>query len=77
MFEEYEVVALTVALPKDGLWVGDVGTILEINDEDTDYRIDFTTGMGSMVALINLSPDPIRALNRNDKRTVRLLSPSP
>ena len=61
MFDEYEVVALTVDLPAEGLARGNVGTIVHVYAPDA-FEVEFADNDGQTYALATLRADQLLRL---------------
>lgn len=72
--QELSPIALTRDLPESGLKLGDVGTIVHAYTQRAVYEVEFVSGQGETVALVQLSPDDIRPLNRREILHVRSLA---
>lgn len=61
--EIYDVVALTVDLPKENLLCGQVGTIVEVYNNGEAFEIDFVDRReGFTYALLTLRPEQLMRL---------------
>ncbi len=58
-----DVVALTVDLPDDDLWRGQVGTVVEILANGTAYEVEFSDREGRTYESLGLRPDQIMVLH--------------
>jgi hypothetical protein len=61
MFNELDVVALTVDLPADGLVAGNVGTIVQVYAPDA-YEVEFVDNNGHTYGLVTLTRQQIMRL---------------
>ena len=52
--ELLDVVALTVDLPEENLWAGQVGTIVEIYEQGKAYEVEFVDKDGHTYNLLTL-----------------------
>jgi Domain of unknown function (DUF4926) len=71
----YSDVILLRDLPEDGLYMGDIGTIVEQHDVpglETGYSIEFFDMLGNTMAIATLPKSAIRLPSREDRPTVRL-----
>jgi hypothetical protein len=41
ILKQYDVVALTADLPKENLWSGQVGTVVEVYNDGEAYEVEF------------------------------------
>ena len=71
---ELSNVALTCELPEYGLLVGDVGTIVHTYPDNKAYEVEFVSGQGETLALVQLSHNKVRSLNRHEILQVRSLA---
>jgi Domain of unknown function (DUF4926) len=58
-----DVVALTVDLPKDNLWRGQVGTVVETLASGTAFEVEFSDRDGRTYESIGLRPEQIMVLH--------------
>ena len=58
-----DVIALTVDLPEENLWCGQVGTIVEIYENGKAYEIEFVDTQGNTYGLLTLYPQQIMQLH--------------
>jgi hypothetical protein len=61
--KQYDVVALTVDLPKQNLWSGQVGTIVEVHKDGEAFEVEFTDKDGHTYGLLALRPDQLMLLH--------------
>jgi hypothetical protein len=76
-FELFQDVILTADVPEEGLYIGDIGTVVERHDvpnTPTGYSVEFFDLTGKTVALVCLPETRLRAPTPNDRPTVRTLS---
>ena len=66
MINELERVVLTAPVPKEGLEVGDVGTVVHVYQDGRAFEVEFTTLAGQTVAVITLQPRDVREVARSD-----------
>ncbi len=71
---ELSTIALTIDLPEYGLTVGDVGTIVHSYQHSMVYEVEFVTGMGETIALLQLNKQDVRLLNQHEILHVRALA---
>ena len=57
-----DVVALTVDLPENNLWRGQVGTVVEILANETAFEVEFSDRTGRTYESIGLRPEQIMRL---------------
>jgi hypothetical protein len=58
-----DVVALTVDLPEDHLWRGQVGTVVEILAGGAAFEVEFSDRAGRTYESLGLRPDQIMVLH--------------
>ncbi len=58
-----DVVALTVDLPEDNLWRGQVGTVVEILAGGEAFEVEFSDRDGRTFESLGLRPDQIMVLH--------------
>jgi hypothetical protein len=68
-----DVVALTVDLPQDNLWRGQVGTVVEILANDTAFEVEFSDRNGRTYQSLGLRPDQIMVLHFEPTNGEKLL----
>ncbi|MDZ4720852.1 MAG: DUF4926 domain-containing protein [Roseiflexaceae bacterium] len=76
-FPLYEDVILLIAMPDDGLAVGDVGTVVErhyLPGLETGYSIEFFDMLGNTVAVVTLPASALRRPTTADRPMVRQTS---
>ena len=54
--EQYESVALTVDLPEENLWCGQVGVIVEVYQNGEAFEVEFVDKDGFTYGLLTLRP---------------------
>ncbi|MEO1509652.1 MAG: DUF4926 domain-containing protein [Cyanobacteria bacterium J06633_23] len=54
-----DIVALTVDLPEDNLWRGQVGTVVEILANGSAYEVEFSDRNGRTYESLGLEPEQI------------------
>ncbi|MGI0481893.1 DUF4926 domain-containing protein [Geminocystis sp. CENA526] len=57
-----DVVALTVDIPQDNLWRGQVGTVVEILANGKAFEVEFSDRNGRTYQSLGLRPDQIMLL---------------
>ena len=57
-----DIVALTVDLPEDNLWRGQVGTVVEILADGAAFEVEFSDRSGRMYESLGLEPEQIMLL---------------
>ena len=58
-----DVVALTVDLPQDNLWRGQVGTVVEILANGRAFEVEFSDRSGRTYESLGLGPEQIMVLH--------------
>ena len=58
--------ALKVALPEQGLVVGDVGAVVHVFKDGQSFMVEFTTFDRTTVAITKVSANQVRALAHNE-----------
>lgn len=58
-----DVVALTVDLPEDNLWRGQVGMVVEILADGAAYEVEFSDREGRTYESLGLRPEQIMVLH--------------
>ena len=61
-YELLDVVALIADLPKENLWAGQVGTIVEIYGDGKAFEVEFVDKKGKTYGLLALRPEQIMHL---------------
>jgi len=72
MIQELDSVVLACDLPEHGLKRGDVGTVVLVHAEP-GYEVEFMTLRGETVAVVSLTEDQLRPVDRHDIAHVRTL----
>lgn len=70
MYELLDSVVLLRDLPEHGLRKGDLGAIVELNDQD-DIEVEFVRASGKTQALVILKAADVRKLGPDDMVSVR------
>jgi Domain of unknown function (DUF4926) len=76
-YELYSDVILLENLPEEGLYAGDVGTVVEqhsIEGLETGYSVEFFDMLGNTVAVVTLPASSLRAPTKADRPSIRLVS---
>jgi hypothetical protein len=71
MINELDVVALTHALPDQGLAIGDVGTVVHVYKDGQAYEVEFMTLTGETIAVVTLDADAIRPVEEHEIANAR------
>ncbi len=61
--KQYDVVALTVDLPKENLWSGQVGAVVEVYNDGEAFEVEFVDKDGQTYGLLTLRPDQLMVLH--------------
>jgi hypothetical protein len=75
-YQLYSDVILLCDLPEEGLYVGDIGTVVEqhnVEGLETGYSVEFFDMLGNTVAVVTLPGSSLRSPTRADRPTVRLV----
>jgi uncharacterized protein DUF4926 len=73
-FTRYQDVVLLRDIPDEGLYAGDVGTLVERHDvpgRETGYSVEFFDMLGNTVAVVTLPASAWRTPTGADRPTVR------
>jgi Domain of unknown function (DUF4926) len=62
-FELFDVIALTVDLPEENLWCGQVGAIVEMYKNGKAFEVEFVDTKGVTYNLLTLRPDQMMLLH--------------
>jgi Domain of unknown function (DUF4926) len=76
-FPLYSDVILLRDLPEEGVYNGDIGTVVDRHDVDgleTGYSVEFFDMLGNTVAIVTLSMSCFRSPSSADRPTVRLMA---
>ena len=76
-YELYSDVILLENLPEEGVYTGDVGTVVEqhnVEGLETGYSIEFFDMLGNTVAVVTLPGSSLRAPTKADRPSIRLVS---
>lgn len=73
-FRELDTVVLVHDLPKVGLRIGDLGTVVQVYAPDA-IEVEFVTAAGRTQALQTLGAHDVRAVRDDDLLAVRSVSP--
>jgi hypothetical protein len=79
MIEQYKEAVLTKDLPEKGLKSGDVGTVVEVYEDETvgaGYSLEFFSPSGETVAVATVLADAARPANGNEVLHARRLEES-
>ena len=74
MTKEHDGVVLTTNVPEDGLYPGDVGTVVHVHNGGEGYEVEFMTLTGDTVATVTGRAGKVRPLNRRDLAHTRELA---
>ncbi len=76
-FPLYSDVILLRDLPEEGVYNGDIGTVVDRHDVDgleTGYSVEFFDMLGNTVAIVTLPMSCFRSPSSADRPTVRLMA---
>lgn len=76
-FPLYSDVILQCDIPEEGLYAGDIGTVVEqhyINGLETGLSVEFFDMLGNTVAVVTLNQSCFRSPTYMDRPTVRLMA---
>lgn len=74
MIKEFDSVLLNIDLPEDGLFVGDVGVVVDILAGGEAYYVEFMTYSGKTIAVRMLEANEVRAMKGDPMLRVRELA---
>lgn len=63
---ELDTVVLRRDADEHGLQQGDIGAVVHRHTDDDSYEVEFVTGEGETVAVLTLSRDEIRPMDRRE-----------
>lgn len=61
----YDSVALLEDLPKENLWRGQVGAVVEVYNDGEAFEVEFVDREGYTYGLLTLRPNQLIALSRD------------
>jgi Domain of unknown function (DUF4926) len=76
-FPLYSDVILLRDLPEEGVYIGDIGTVVEqhnVNGLETGYSVEFFDMLGNTVTVATLPMSSLRLPTREDRPAVRLVA---
>jgi hypothetical protein len=76
-FPLYSDVILLRDLPEEGVYIGDIGTVVEqhnISGLETGYSVEFFDMLGNTVTVATLPMSSLRLPTREDRPAVRLIA---
>lgn len=71
MFNELNTVVLSHDINEHNLTRGDVGAVVHVYENGKAYEVEFVTGAGKTVAVLTLTKDDIRPMERQEILHVR------
>lgn len=74
MIEELERVALTIDIPEHQLEAGDMGTVVDITTDGSEYTIEFFALNGDTLAVVPLAAGSIRRVGSREIAHARVLA---
>jgi hypothetical protein len=75
-FPLYSDIILLRNLPEEGVYAGDIGTVVEQHDVlglETGYSVEFFDMVGNTVAVVTVPMSYVRPPTHADRPTVRLI----
>ena len=66
MIKELDPVVLTVAVPKEGLEPGDLGTVVHAYQDGQAFEVEFMTLDGETVAVVTVEASQVRPVGRRE-----------
>ena len=66
MIKELDQIVLTADLPKEGLKVGDAGTVVHIHRGGEAFEVEFTTLGGETIAVTTVLAYQVRPITNRD-----------
>ena len=72
--KELDQIVLTADLPKEGLKVGDVGTVVHIHREGEAFEVEFMTLAGETVAVTTVLASQVRPVGKREITHARELT---
>jgi hypothetical protein len=76
MIGEFERVALTRDLPKEGLVAGDAGTVIHVYEGGKGYEVEFFALNGRTIAVATVMADDVRPVGDEDVTHARTREPT-
>ena len=73
MIPEHDLVALTVAIPEEGLAAGDIGVVVAAHREGAAYTVEFMNIGGDTVAIPTLLAAQVRPVAQDEMTQARPL----
>jgi len=74
MIKKHEQVVLTTPLPKEGLELGDVGTVVHVYKDGQAFEVEIVTLDGHTAAVATLEVSQLRQVGRRDITHTREIS---
>jgi Domain of unknown function (DUF4926) len=71
-FKEFDAVVMKTDMPSNGLKIGDVGAVVQVNSADA-IEVEFVTACGHTQALVTLTTKLVRPVGPKDILAVRQL----
>jgi hypothetical protein len=75
MIKEHDRIVLTAAVPKEGLEVVDVGTVVHLHPDGKAFEIEFTTLDGKTAAVATVEACGVRPVTSHEITHSRELRP--
>ena len=74
MIRELDRVALTRALPEQGLVAGDIGAVVGVHQDGKGFTVEFMSLGGETIAIVTLRAEAVRPLRRREIANARELA---
>jgi Domain of unknown function (DUF4926) len=71
MLREHDIIALTRAVPEEGLEAGDIGTIIAVHKGGEGYTLEFMTISGKTVAIATVEAAAVRPIKDQEIASAR------
>lgn len=76
MIRELDTIVLTHDLPEHSLKCGDVGAVVHCYSDSKAYEVEFVAAEGRTVAVVTLTREDVRPMERDEILHVRELAAS-
>ena len=73
MIEEHDRIILQADSPDDGLFAGDIGTVISVHGAGAAYTVEFMTLTGNTIAVTTIPATNVRAISQNNMQQGRQL----
>lgn len=74
MIREHDRVVLTAPVPKEGLEIGDVGTVVHVYQDGKAFEVEFTTLDGHTAAVTTVEASQVRPVSSREITHARELA---